>query len=70
MATTIRMPAHMPTLKIPSIASQELNDTINKIKTGSNRLFFIFMRFRTTMQKPYRAKQYLYEPYKTSPVLH
>ena len=36
ITTTIIIPDHIPTLKIPSIASQELNDTISKARTGNN----------------------------------
>jgi hypothetical protein len=51
--TTIIIPVHIPTLNIPSIASQELTETKRKARTGNNRLFLIFIRFMAVMQKPY-----------------
>jgi hypothetical protein len=64
--TTMIIPVHMPTLNIPSIASQALSDTKRKAMAGNNRLFFIFIRFTEAMQKPYPANDY---PIPVVPVL-
>ena len=45
ITTTMIIPLHNPTLKIPSTASQELNEIVMNARTVNNRLFFILIRF-------------------------
>jgi hypothetical protein len=70
ITTTIIIPDHKPTLKIPSIASQEVSDTINRARAGSKRLFFILNRFTSAMQKPYPVPKPKMVPIGTIKLVH